>query len=303
MIDELATFSAVVKHGSMTRAAHEMHLSQPAVSQRLRALEETYGMPLLKRTNRGVELTKAGEILNRYAQRLLSLDRSLQEEMNALRAAEPRQITVGATSAIGGYALPCTVYLFQQKHPSARIQLVIGKRQEVLQKLEDGLLDLALVEGLGEEHLTGDWQTVVVSEEELVLIGPVEGPLAERTAYSLDDLIKVPLIVREPGAGSRLVLEETWKALGRKWSELNVAMELTSTDAIKTSVASGHGVSLVSKWCVRVDARIGSLRMIPLEGVSFTSRWTLVYPKHGMRGAMDRALLRTLRSPAERGFC
>lgn len=303
MIEELATFSAVVKHGSMTRAGQELHLSQPAISQRLRLLEESYGMPLLRRTNRGVELTKAGEVLHRYAQRFLSLDRSLQEEMSALRAAEPRQITIGATSSIGGYALPCTVYLFQQKHPSARIQLVIGKRAEVLQKLEDGVLDLALVEGPGEDDIPDEWQKSVVSEEDLVLIGPVTGPLAEREAYTVEDLLKAPVIVREPGAGSRLVLERVWQSLGRKWSELNIAMELTSLDAVKTSVASGHGVSLISKWCVRADARIGSVRIIPLEGLQFRSQWTLVYPKNGMRGAIDKALLRTLRSPAERGFC
>ncbi|MFZ5815832.1 MAG: LysR family transcriptional regulator [Bacillota bacterium] len=306
MINELSTFCAVAKHGSMSRAASELHLSQPAVSQRLRALEETYGMPLFRRTNRGVELTAAGEVLSRYAQRILSLDRSLQDEMASLRAAEPRQITIGATSAAGGYALPCTVYLFQQKHPTARIQLVIGKRAEVLQKLEDGLLDLALVEGPDVDPVTEQspsWQSTCVSEEELVLITPVSGPLAEKPVYTVEDLVRAPLILREPGASARLVVEQTWQSLGRKWSELNIAMELSSVDAVKTSVASGHGVALLSKWCVRVEARIGTVRVAPLEGVRFLSRWTLLYPRNGMRGSLDRSLLRTLRSPAERGFC
>lgn len=305
MISELVTFCSVAKHGSMSRAATELHLSQPAVSQRLRALEENYGMPLFRRTNRGVDLTQAGEVLSRYAQRILSLDRSLQEEMAALRAEEPRQIVIGATSAIGGYALPCTVYLFQQKHPSARIELVIGKRAEVLQKLEDGLLDLALVEGpdIDPAEQSPDWHSVCVSAEDLVLITPVSGPLAEKVSYTADDLVKAPLILREPGSGSRLALEHTWQVMGRPWSELNVAMQLSSADAVKTSVASGHGVALLSKWCVRVEARIGTVRMVPLEGIRFVSRWTLLYPKSGMRGTLNRALLRTLRSPAERGFC
>lgn len=202
--------------------------------------------------------------------------------------------------------MPCTVYLFQQKHPSARIQLVIGKRSEVLQKLEDGLLDLALVEGpdcdsaAGE---SGEWQSVCVSEEELVLITPVSGSLAEKQLDTADDLVRSPLILREAGSGSRLVVEKAWESLGRKWSDLNVAMELSSIDAVKTSVASGHGVAPLSQWCVRVEARIGTVRIVPLEGIRFLSRWTLLYPKNGMHGTLNRALLRTLRSPAERGFC
>ncbi|WP_374713154.1 LysR family transcriptional regulator [Symbiobacterium terraclitae] len=301
----LEIFCTVAKHGSMSRAAAELHLSQPAISQRLRALEEQYGLPLFRRTNRGVELTPAGETLSRYAQRILRLERSLQEEMESLRAEEPRQIVVGATSAIGGYALPCTVYLFQQKYPRTRIHLQIGKRSEVIQRLEDGLVGMALVEGPAVEPraVAHDWQVSVISEEDLVLITPATGPIAAQERFTADDLCRLPLIVREQGSGGRLAVEEAWRAAGRQPSDLNIAMELTSVDAIKTSVAAGHGVALVSKWCVRAEARMGHLRIAPLEGIRFTSSWTLLYPRSGMRSTVERALLRTLRSPAERGFC
>jgi len=136
-----------------------------------------------------------------------------------------------------------------------------------------------------------------------VLITPPGGPFAGKDAYTADDLTRLPLILREPGSGTRMAVEEGWKAAGRSATELNIAMELTSVDAIKTSVASGHGVALVSRWCVRAEARMGHLRIVPLEDIAFTSRWTLIVPKNGMKGAMERALLRTLRSPAERGFC
>jgi len=303
LTSELDVFCAVAKYGSMSRAAAELHLSQPAVSQRMRALEERYGLQLFRRTHRGVELTPAGQTLARYAQRILQLERSLEAEMAGLRAAEPRQIVIGATSAIGGYALPCTVYLFQQRYPDARIQLQIGKRSDVLQRLEDGLVDLALVEGPALRNPSADWQVSELSVEELVLITPPTGPLAEREVYCADDLTRVPLILREPGSGTRMAVEEGWTAAGRRVGELNIALELTSVDAIKTSVASGHGVALVSRWCVRAEARMGHLRIAPLTGIAFPSHWTLVVPKGGMKGAMERALLRTLRSPADRGFC
>ncbi|HYG59660.1 MAG TPA: LysR family transcriptional regulator [Symbiobacteriaceae bacterium] len=306
MMEELATFITVVRCGSMSRAAQELHLSQPAISQRLRALEDEYGTPLLRRTNRGVELTQAGDILARYARRLLNLNKLLQEEMDSLRSEEPRQVVIGATSAIGGYALPCTIYLFQQKYPTARVQLVIGKRSETLQRLNDGALDLALVEGpdtvAPPDDLDG-WQSVVVSEEDLVLVTPVSGPLAAPASYSLDMLQKTPLILREQGSGTRMVIEEAFRNQGLHLSDLHVAVEMSGLDAIKTSVAQGHGVALLSKWCTKVEARMGTLRVAPLEGIRFTSRWTLIFPRSSQRTTLHRALVRTLRSPAERGFC
>lgn len=306
MMEDLATFVAVVRCGSMSKAAQELHLSQPAISQRLRTLEQEYGLPLLRRTNRGVEITPAGEIVSRYARRLLNLDKLLQDELTALRSEEPRQIVIGATSAIGGYALPCTIYLFQQKYPSARIQLDIGKRPDVLQRLNDGVLDMALVEGPDVtreiDELEG-WQSVIVSEEDLVLVTPTTGPLAEPESFTLEQLRRAPLIVREARAGTRLVVEETLKLHGLEITDMNLAMEMSSLDAIKTSVAQGHGVALLSKWCVRVEARMGSVRIAPLADLRFTSRWTLCYPRNSQRSTLHRALLKTLRSPAERGFC
>lgn len=305
MMDELNTFCAVVRSGSMSRAAHDLHLSQPAVSQRLRSLETDYGMQLLRRTNRGVELTPAGEVLSRYARRLMGLQQSLQDEMEALRSEEPRHVVIGATTAAGGYALPCTVYMFQQKHPTARIQLVIGNRSETIQRLNDGVLDLALVEGpeaTAAEEPEG-WQSMVVSEEDLVLITPTAGPLAQQEVYTLEELLKTPLILRESGSGTRQVVEKEFLEHGVHNVDLNAPFELNNPEAVKTSVAAGHGVSLVSKWCVRVEARIGSVRIVPLEGVRFVSRWTLFYPRANQRTMLNRALLRTLRSPAERGFC
>ncbi|MFZ5826679.1 MAG: LysR family transcriptional regulator [Bacillota bacterium] len=305
MLDDLATFSTVVRCGSMSRAAAELHLSQPAVSQRLRALEEAYGMQLLRRTNRGVEVTSAGEVLNRYAHRLLALQETLQKEMDSLRSAEPRQVVIGATSTVGGYALPCTVYLFQQVHPNARIQLQIGNRAEILERLDDGVVDLALIEGtpLQPVEQPEGWQASVVSEEDLVLITPVTGPLSELPVYNLETLRRAPLIVRERGSGTREVVEKSFEEHGLRWSDLNVAMELSSMDAVKTSVASGHGVALISQWCIKVEARIGTIRVVPLEGVRFHSFWTLLCPATRRRTGLTRALIRTLRSPADRGFC
>lgn len=305
MLDDLATFSTVVRCGSMSRAAAELHLSQPAVSQRLRALEEAYGMQLLRRTNRGVEVTAAGEVLSRYAHRLLTLHETLQKEMDSLRTAEPRQVVIGATSTVGAYALPCTVYLFQQLHPSARIQLQIGNRAETVERLDDGVIDLALIEGtpLQPGEQPEGWQASEVSEEDLVLITPVTGPLSEPATYNLDALRRAPIIVRERGSGTREVVEKSFEEHGLRWSDLNVAMELSSMDAIKTSVASGHGVALISQWCVKVEARIGTIRIAPLEGVRFRSVWTLLCPAARRRTTLTRALIRTLRSPADRGFC
>jgi DNA-binding transcriptional LysR family regulator len=306
VLEEFATFCAIVKSGSMSKAASDLHVSQPAVSQRLRTLEQAYGMQLLLRTNRGVELTPAGELLSRYARRLINLHNNLQEEMEALRSAEPSQVIIGATSAAGGYALPCTIFLFQQTHPAAKIQLVVGNRSETLQRLHDGALDLALVEGQPvpphEDDREG-WQATEVSEEELVLVTPVTGPWAELPVYTLEDLRRAPLILREQGSGVRQVVEQELQNHGLSISQFPEARELCGVNAGKTAVAAGHGVTLLSKWCVRVEARIGTVRIAPLQGIRFLSRWTLLYPAARQGSILIRSLVHTLRSPAERGFC
>lgn len=140
-------------------------------------------------------------------------------------------------------------------------------------------------------------------EEELVLITPVQGVLAEPPSFNADQLKRVPVILREQGSANRMVVEEGLKRKGLTSDDLQVAMELSSDDAIKTSVAAGHGVALISNWCVRAEVRTGTIRVAPLEGISFTSRWTLYFPKAQRKTRLHRSLLRTLKSPAERGFC
>lgn len=306
MFEDLNTFCTVIRHGSMSRAAVDLHLSQPAISQRLRSLEQEYGMPLLRRTNRGVEVTPAGEVLSRYAQRMISLHKSLVGEMDSLRTAEPKQVVIAATSSAGGYALPCTIFLFQQKNPSARIQLLIGNRASTLQRLNDGTVDMAVVEGsalaAGAEEPEG-WHATDVTEEDLVLITPTTGPWSQVSEYTLEQLRKTPLILREPGSANRQIFDAAIRQAGLTLNDFSVSMEISNVDAVKTSVSAGLGVALISNWCVRAEARIGTLKMAGLNGIRFPSRWTLYYAKNNKRTMLHRSLVRTLRSPAERGFC
>lgn len=304
-LEQLEMFCAVVRSGSMSRAAALLHVSQPAISQQIRALEAEFGTQLLVRTHRGVEPTPAGDALVRYARRILVLGRSLRAEIEALREAAAHRLVVGATPVIGGYALPCTIYLFRRRYPDARIDLVIANTTEVLQRLQDGLLHMAVIEGPlpSDVSLQDHWATQVLTEDTLVLVTPAKGPLAEKERFHVQDLREVPLILREKGSGTRRAIEERFPTGGVAFEDLNVVMELSSLEAIKTSVEAGHGVALLSRWTVRKEVHAGALRIAPLDGVTIRLPWTLIYSRTQSRTPLERQFLRTLRSPTERGFC
>lgn len=308
MLSHLDTFQAVIRTGSMSKAAALLHLSQPAVSQHIRALEEHFGVELLRRTNRGIEPTPYGELVARYARRLLAIHQTLQQEITDLKAAEQGRILVGASSAIGGYALPCSVYLFRERHPGAWVDLMVAAAGEIVQRLQDDLLRVAVVEGpLGcEEALPADrWARHVLADDHLVLVGPVRGPLARRCPQRCtpDDLRQLPLVVREPGSGSRQALEQGLPAAGLTLADLNVLVQTGSLDAVKTSVEAGHGFALVSSWSVRKEVRNRQMRRIDLDGLQFPVPWTLLHLQESYLTPLERAFVRFLRSPADRGFC
>lgn len=305
-LDLLHSFCTVVRTGSMTRAAQTLHLTQPAVSQKVRLLESKYGVELLRRSPQGVEVTPAGEILARYARRMLDLQRSLERELEALRSLDSQHLQVGAATTAGGYALPCTVYLFQQRYPQVRVELVIANSTEILQRFLDGALPMAVVEGpvcTDFDRGGNEIQVVPLTEEELILVTPATGPLSQRDRYDLEQLRQVPLIVREPGSGTRRAVEEALMAAGLSLRDLRVAMELSGIDAVKTSVEQGHGVALLSRWTVRKELRTRSLRAAALEGLSVRVPWSLLYRRDRSRTEMERRFVAFLRSPKERGFC
>ncbi|MEW8958948.1 MAG: selenium metabolism-associated LysR family transcriptional regulator [Moorella sp. (in: firmicutes)] len=298
-LNNLRVFSTVAATGNLSEAAQRLFLTQPAVTQQIKHLEHHFAIQLLERTNRGVTLTEAGEILKKYAAQIVALYDEMESAMENLRTSISGQLTVGATSIIGGYAVPCSICIFKEKFPEAVLKLKVGNRRQIINDLKEGRIDIALIEGL---DLKGPFITCELAIEQLVIIAPNRPPWTERASISIDELKKQPFIMREPGSGTREVFEAALNSIGMDLSHLNVVVELASVDSIKAAVENGVGISVMSRLALRKELHTRTLRALELEGLTLEQKIYLAYNRERIQTRLGKAFINFLRSP-NRGFC
>lgn len=241
-LPQLRSLSAVARHRHFTRAAAELHIGQPAVSQHVRALEAELGVRLLNRTTRSVELTEAGEVLLARAERALGeLDAGLAE-LAQLRGLVRGRLRIGAMQWLEPYDLAAALATFHELHPAIDIRVV----EEVAHEMEsmvlaDGL-DVAFVPI--EEGLLPGLDSHQLFEDELVLVVARDHPLAGRTHVGMAALREEPFVFLREGTGLRRAVQDTARAAG---FEPNVRFETNELTRVLALVARGLGVSAVSR--------------------------------------------------------
>jgi len=282
-----------------------LHLTQPALSLQIRELEEYFQAQLLERTNKGVKPTTAGELVYNYAQKLMGMKEALNGEIKKLQDEATPVLRVGAGTVVGGYALPCSIYAFQEKHPHAEVRLTVSPSRVVLETLLEGGLDVAVVEGPPFETQGTVAERLLartIGNDELVLVASPELIPADKSGLTLEELRALPLIVREQGSAVRLSLEQALAACELSLSELNVVRELNSLEAIKASVVAGKGLAMLSNLSVRKELYYRVLRSLPVEGLSVKSTFTLLHPKRIFSSLLEKTFIDFMRSK-NRSFC
>jgi len=279
----LPTFLDVLRHGGIGAAARATFLSQPAVTARIRRLEETLGVPLLIRSRGGVTATPAGEKLARYAR---EVQRLLDEAEREVPSADVHlgRLELIASTTIAAYVLPEALARFRQRHPSVPIRLAIGNTDEVIAALRSGEAPLGLVEGFARAsgvHLE-PWV-----DDELVPVLGGDAPWRPRSAAELSD---VPLLWREPGSGTRAVVTRALGAAGVRKKPAEHDLVLGTTDAIVGAAAAGLGLAFLSRWVLGPHLASGRLRAVPALGLALrrTFHWALPGGRPG--GAAGRFL-------------
>lgn len=273
---KLQVFCTVAELRNFSRAAQVMHLAQPTVSQLIQGLEEYYGVRLLDRDSKHVELTAAGRELYAHATSLLREFAEVRRAVLQAAGAVEGLLTVGASQTVGEYILPRALSQFLREHPRVEVRLQIQNTEQVVNLLTNGGLDLGLVEGrVDGEDLT----KVPFLVDELYLIAPTNHPWRELTRVPPLDLLKERFLLREKGSGTRQVLEEHLQAGGVRLGDLRVVSELTSTVAIKGAVEAGMGVSALSLWAIQNELRLGTLIARPLENLPIRRTLRVIYPR------------------------
>lgn len=253
----LRIYVAVLEQGSFTKAAKVLTMSQSAVSRAVQELERQLGTTLLERRARGVAPTMAGTVLGEHARRIFTHERLAIKALNELRGLQRGRLAIGASSTIGIYLLPPLLGNYHRRYPGIELFLDIGNTQQIIERLLSYRIDVAYVEG--PVAANEDLQVVPWRSDEMVVIASPDHPLTRRVTLDCSDLQDAPFIMREPGSGTRKVMEQ---ALAAHNVTVRPVMELGSTEAVKQVVSAGLGLSMVSRFAIQSELIAGKLRIL-----------------------------------------
>src|SRR5579862_1875047 len=268
--DHLVTFVEIAKQGSFSRAGQKLYRSQPAVSAQIRQLEQEYGQKLFDRVGKSVRLTVAGETLLEYAARLLTL------RNESLRAVADQSSTPHGTLALGAneatclYVLPDIFADYSRKFPAVQISIYRNFSHKVLEKVEDGTVDVGIVTM---PVKSPSLKVHSIFRDRLMLMVDPGNPLAAFKSVRTSDIAEQPLIFPKTGF-MRQVLDKQFRPYR---ANLRVTMELPSVGMIKRFVAAGLGVSIISETFARDEVKSGQAKLIPIADAEMHRELGIVY--------------------------
>ncbi|MCB2305589.1 LysR family transcriptional regulator [Clostridium estertheticum] len=271
----LETFITVVRIKSFTKASEILNITQPAVSQHIKFLEVYYGVIFIKKCGKSIKLTEEGKILYKYAIELDSIYRNLEIEFRNKDNIN-KTYYVGASMTIGGYILPYILAEYKNCYKNIDILLQVNNTEEILKKLLNRKIDLALIEGNFDKE---KFKYIKYKDDELVL---AVSPLHEFAKYkniTLGEILKGKLILRENGSGTREIFKNKLLEMDYDLKDFNPYMELGSITAIKSLVESNLGYSIISKETVKKEVELGIIKIIPIKGLKIFREFNFVYLK------------------------
>lgn len=291
------TFLEVYRQGSFTRAAEALLVTQPAVSQHIRQLETHYGCALFSKTGRGIEPTPAANLLY---QRLLTMEnderRMLAEARGIASAREAdasAPLRFGCTRTIADYVAPHIVSGHLSRHPGATVALKTGNTRDLVEELERGSIDFALVEG---SFNRARFAFSTLSTERYVAVAGPESSIAQREAPSIRDLLGERIVLRESGSGTREILEKHLAARDLSTADFAGVAELESIPTIKACVRAGAGISFMYRVAVQGELERGELVDVTPRDFAIEHDFCLIWQRGSQYAPRYRALCDTWRS-------
>ncbi|MCM3117628.1 LysR family transcriptional regulator [Neobacillus sp. MER 74] len=271
MDQQLQVFVTVVEMENFSRAAEELHMTQPAVSQYIQSFERTMGTKLLERSNKFVRLNKAGEIVYHHAKEILGLYTKMHYLIDDLTNKSSGPLSIGASYTYGEYVLPHVIAKMHRKYPLITPTITIGNTKEIAKLVLEHQLDVGIVEGdFKDKNLVIE----PFAEDSMYLVASPKHCLAQKNGeINISELEEETWIVRENGSGTREVTEKMFRL-----SEVipKKSLEFGSTQLIKESVEAGLGVSLLSYWAIRKECSMGSLHVINVKQLPIKRKFSIV---------------------------
>jgi len=288
----LRTFHHVATERGFTRAARRLHLSQPAVSAHIRALERHFGTRLFAVRHRRVYLTDAGEALFAYTERVFNLLREAERAVAATQGLERGRLRVGASTTIGIYLLPPVLVRFARLHPAIQVEVAVGTTAEIVARVLADEVPVGLVEA-AVQHPELEMRPFAM--DEMVLIVPPAHPWARMATLPLEALRGIAILRREPASGTQAFVD---LALEQAGVRLDTAMVLGSTEALKQAVLAGGGVAWVPRITVGRELSAGTLAAVAVQGLDLRRPLWAISPRGMPLSRAIEELLRLLETRA-----
>lgn len=296
----LKVFRTVARRLNFRVAAEELLLTQPAVTQQIKALEAELDVALFDRAAGRIALTAAGVALLPFAEKLAEVSAEAVQAVAATTSRNAGGLTIAASQTIGQYLLPRLIASFLAENPRVEISVVSGNTQGVLETLMEHRAQVGLIEG---PAMRQDVRLDPFMEDHMVCVVPAGHEWADEDV-TLTQLREATLVTRELGSGSRKIVEQAFERAGLKLREMHVRMTFDSTEGLLSAVEAGLGVAFVSRWAVRAQLALGTLRVARVKGLELGRVFAVVTAAGpepaGVVGAFRRFVLERAEALAPR---
>ncbi len=274
MIDTtLHIFYKAAQRLNFSEVAQEMYLTQPAVTFQIKKLERHLGTNLFYREKNRVALTEAGEVLYRHAKRIMDCYEEAERAVGKVSGIVQGRVLVGASTTMGEYILPGLFGQLKERYPRMEPLLMIGNSDRILDGVIRGTLDVGI---LAEEVVHRELYQEKILQDRLVLIAAPDHPIVREKKVTPEVLFRYPFIAREQGSGTRKETEVGLEKAGIPPRKLRISMRLGSGEAIKGAVEANLGISILSRWAIRKELRLGTLKIVPMQDVRLVRDFKLI---------------------------
>jgi len=262
---QLNIFCKVIELKSFSKAGETAYLSQPTVSSHIRGLESHFGCRLIDRMSKEAVPTKAGQLIYAYAKKIMAMRDEMEIALSEFQGIIKGNLIIGGSTIPGEYILPRIVGSFTKIYPEIIISLIIGDTEKIINDTLSGTLELGVV---GAEKKDKKIYQEILIADEMCLIIPSDHIWGKKKSIGIKMLLEEPFIIRERGSGTLKSIEQNLNKIGYDLSDLKIAAQMGSTEAVRQGIKSNAGVSILSTIAVEGDLKDGSLKALAIEGLN-----------------------------------
>ncbi len=272
----LKVFDTVAKRLNFTKAATELNITQPAVTKHIKEIERLLNTKLFDRNGTKIKITVSGEILLKYTQKLFNVYRELEFDINQLNQQHKGTLRIGASTTIAQYVLPPLLAAFHKQYEDIKVNLIIQNTEIVEQLLEQKKVDLGSIEGLSKNN---SFHYIPFIKDEIVLVARANHPLLKKEYLKIEELLNVPLLMREPGSGTLETIAFALKPLGVNLSNFKTEMQLSTTESIKSYLLHSDCMAFLSVHTLLQELKNNTLSIIDVKNLTIERNFYFIQPQ------------------------